>query len=118
MLHDVDELPPGERQPSGWLPDIRVGNEYDVLVFSVDDRDQALLRLDIGDSPPLYDRRMFVTTSSRIPANWVATVDRHGKIEAGPQAWQEDGFWDSYFDGEPAAVQVFMAERAKIRQES
>jgi hypothetical protein len=118
MLEVVSELVPGERQLSGWLPSLRTGQEYVVLAFTVDDRDQALLRIDAGESPGLYDRRMFVTVSDRIPSNWVATLDELGRVEFGPAIWQHPGFWDAYFSGEPDAVGMFRQERQKIRMES
>ncbi|MFE9751444.1 hypothetical protein ACFYOT_41605 [Saccharothrix saharensis] len=62
----------------------------------------------------LLDSRMFVTVDTRIPANWVCVIDERGGLRLGPATWLEPGFWESYYDGNPAAVATFDRELAVI----
>jgi hypothetical protein len=94
-----------ERSP--WLT---VGREYDVLEIVAQPGREVLFRL-LGDDatggPGLWDSRLFTAASTDLPSHWVASVDGNGIIRIGPEAWQREGFWEAYFDGDPAAVRAF-----------
>ncbi|WP_433412954.1 hypothetical protein ACQP1V_27340 [Microtetraspora malaysiensis] len=73
---------------------------------------------DSDDRPGLFDSVMFVTTSKRIPPNWVVTVDGSGIVELAPSRWLSIGFWDGYFDDLPVEVEIFEEERRIIEESS
>ena len=98
---------------SSWLT---VGKTYLVLsVHAFVGRD-LMLRL-IGDNPNipiLVNARQFVTVCTQIPSNWRAVIDDGGSFHLTPEPWSKPGFWESYFNGERAAEQVFIEELRKI----
>ena len=61
---------------------------------------------------------MFEDTDPTVPSNWVVQVSEGGSLNIGPQRWLERGFWEQYFDDEPAAIEVFDAEMAVVLRES
>lgn len=98
-----------EMARSPWLT---VGREYVVLEIVAYPEREVLLRLsgdDAAGGPGLWDSRLFGATNERIPVTWAATVDEDGVLRMGPEAWQRDGFWEAYFDGDSAAVGEFRA---------
>ncbi|WP_199493277.1 hypothetical protein [Marinitenerispora sediminis] len=99
-------------------PGIRVGAEYPVLEvvttasrvwLRIPERPGALAE---RDSPGLWDAAMFTVVSGRIPDCWIAGL-RDGRVILSPEEWQRPGFWEDYFDGDPAAG----AEYARLRAE-
>jgi hypothetical protein len=73
---------------------------------------------DQGDSPSVWDARLFSTTSMRIPQIWGIRIDAHGGLTLSPLEWQREGFWEAYFDREPLAVAQFDRALSALRAES
>jgi hypothetical protein len=98
---------------------LTVGREYLVLSVIAQPGKRVLLRLidDDGGTQSVWDARMFMTTSSRIPGAWGIRLDADGVLTLGPQAWQRNGFWEAYFDAEPWAVTAFRAGIATMRED-
>jgi hypothetical protein len=93
-------------------PGVRLHEEYPVLSIVVEPGRGAKFRILTSDSTPaLFDAAMFATTNGRLPPNWVVRASENGIVEFGPAAWLERGFWEHYFDRDPAAVATFDAEK-------
>ena len=103
-------------ETSSWLT---IGKTYLVLsVYAFVGRD-LMLRL-IGDDPNtpiLVNARQFETTCIQMPSNWRAIIDDKGNFQLTPEPWSKRGFWESYFNGEHAAEQLFIQELRKIETE-
>ena len=95
---------------------LRLDEVYAVLQIYIDPKRFTRFRIapSDGGSPALYDSDIFLTVDGSIPENWVVQVREGGVVDFAPAAWLEDGFWERYFDGEPAAVATFEAEKHKI----
>lgn len=101
---------------SAW---VRVGDEYVVLeMMSSTGRKFSLRILHADNSTGIWESEMFVGTDPSIPSNWVARISEGGGLRMGPQRWLEPGFWDQYFDDEPAAAEAYEQELAIILAES
>lgn len=94
-----------------------VGTTYDVLSLEVCSDGRTLVRF-VGDRekmPALRPLEQFEIVDHGIPENWtVFTKLRGGGIVFGPAAWASPGFWERFFDFDPAATQSFERERAII----
>jgi hypothetical protein len=93
-----------------WLT---IGREYSVLAIDCDPQQGVLLRI-LGDdrfTPALFPGELFEVTDPKIPTNWIIIRGRGGLWQLSPRAWGEPGFWEKFFDRDPAAIGVFDAER-------
>jgi hypothetical protein len=100
---------------SPWLT---VGREYEVLEVVAYPEGEIQFRLlgdDAGGGPGVWDSRLFHTSSGDVPADWVATIDERGVLRLGPAAWQREGFWEAFFDDDPAAIHDYDDALKKIR---
>jgi hypothetical protein len=97
-----------------------IGGVYVVLALSTTPERHILLRVVRSDGfiPALFDSRQFKTICSKIPSNWVATIDEAGHFKLTPERWLRPGFWEDYFNAMPEAVKEFEEEKAKIIAES
>jgi len=70
----------------------------------------------VGDEPvpALFPLEMFEIVQNTIPPSWVVTSPREQCISIAPEPWTRAGFWEDFFDGAPAALASFSAERNKI----
>ena len=113
LINPITEM---REESSRWLT---IGKTYLVLsVYASEGRD-IKLRL-IGDdrnTPILVNAKQFTTVCDEVPSNWRAIIDNNGSFELTPAAWAERGFWESYFDGERRAEQLFLEELGKIEAE-
>jgi hypothetical protein len=92
-------------------PGVRLHEEYSVLSIIVEPSRGAKLRIMTSDgTPALFDAAMFATSNGHLPSNWVVHVSENGVLELGPASWLKPGFWERYFDKDPAAVAAFEAE--------
>ncbi|GAB2191562.1 hypothetical protein MAH1_31750 [Sessilibacter sp. MAH1] len=101
---------------SSWLT---VGKEYHVLSVFIADSQPAEYRLlsDDGRTPGMYKADQFELVNKKLPSSWVANYEAESYFELAPKLWVEPGFWESYFDGEPDAVDVFNSEKESILSE-
>lgn len=61
---------------------------------------------DEGD-PVLFETGIFVLKSNQISAMWELVMDPNGNISFGPSVWAEAGYWERFYDGDPAVVDGF-----------
>lgn len=104
---DVRNPVTGEAEDhSPWL---RLDHEYVVLEVAAYPEGRVDLRLvsDDAGTPALFDAAMFMTVDGRMPNTWEARLEEGGVLRLGPPEWMEPGFWESYFDREPTALEAF-----------
>ena len=109
----INPITGAREETSSWLT---IGKTYLVLsVYAYVGRD-LMLRLigDNPDTPIVVNARQFETTSIQMPSNWRAIIDDKGNFQLTPEPWSKPGFWESYFNGERAAEQLFIQELQKI----
>ena len=51
------------------------------------------------------------------PSCWVVGPTSSQSFNLGPQAWQGAGFWESFFDGDPAALTLYDEFRSSLPQD-
>jgi hypothetical protein len=100
-------------------PLLTIGREYLVLSVAAQPGGRVLVRLidNEGDSPSVWDARMFTTTSTRIPQLWGIRLDDDGVLTLAPPHWQRAGFWEDYFDDNPRAVREFQTALRALQAE-
>ncbi|WP_417663504.1 hypothetical protein [Pseudomonas sp.] len=100
----------------GWLDG---GEVLTVLAVSVARFEGVnfLLWSSLQESVALFPGADFDVIDKRMSQRWVFSLDSQGFVYLAPDAWQVDGFWERYHDGEPVAEQVFMKEMALILSE-
>lgn len=100
----------------GWLEE---GKVLTVLAVSVTPFEgvKFLLWSSLQESVALFPGADFDVVDKCLSQRWVFSLDPQGFVYLAPDAWQVDGFWERYHDGEPAAEQVFMKEMAFILSE-
>jgi hypothetical protein len=116
MCEQVTRATDGRPAPgSPWLT---VGHEYVVLEVVAEPAGRVLFRLtcDTGE-PAVFDSRMFRSTSSILPSTWTAELAPSGVLTLAPAEWQQDGFWEAYFNRDPAAAAAFEGASAKLLSE-
>jgi len=95
---------------SSWLT---VGKEYIVLEILICPEKEVSYRL-VGDNknqmPAMYDARQFEIISNAIPSNWIVKQLSSGRFIFSPAAWREPGFWESYYDHDPVALEIYKRE--------
>ena len=96
---------------SSWL---KVGSIYPVLTISTEPGQTRFRILGEEPIPALFDPAMFEVVSSVIPDAWAITMPRPGCISLAPEPWSRPGFWELFYDGDPAARACFEEERARI----
>jgi hypothetical protein len=92
---------------------------YDVLSLTVQQGERGLVLVQImgrsGPGPALHSLDQFEIVDQSIPECWgVYPTPRDNGLFIGPAAWAKFGFWERFFDGDPAAELAFQTERAKI----
>lgn len=102
-----------EEISNSWLS---IGKIYQVLCVYAEPNGICQLRLigDDGRTPALHDIRQFEIVSPILPSSWHVNFSPNGFFMLEPEKWIKEGFWESYYDGEPAAVCVFENEKKKI----
>ncbi len=99
----------GKAVSDGWL---KGGVEYAVLFIQtfIDGRQQYLLWSDLQSCAALFPVAEFTIIDSKIPPNWVVSIDLNRCLVIGPKSWIEGDFWDRYNDGDPDAEEAFIKE--------
>jgi|SRR5579883_2717404 len=92
---------------------LTIGREYQVLTMHVEPNRGFLFRI-IGDdhfTPVLFSEKLFEITDHSMPSSWIFTKDARGVFRFSPRPWLEPGFWEKFFDRDPAAVVIFEQQR-------
>ena len=82
---------------------LTVGREYTVIGIEADD--YRLLN-DLGE-PALFPSDAFAVIDPSRPADWIASIGPDGEQYAYPAPLNSPGFFENFFDHEPAAVAAF-----------
>ncbi|WP_159043399.1 hypothetical protein [Streptomyces sp. NBRC 110028] len=95
---------------------LKEGREYVILELFAAHGKSALFRIEYieGEGPALFDSRLFTVISSVLPPTWRYVQFETGSFALRPEPWSQPGFWESYFDHEPKALEVFETEKRKI----
>lgn len=73
---------------------------------------------DDGRSLAWFDSTDFMTVDGSLSGNWVASIRDRGALELAPAAWLAPGFWESYYDGDPATADAVESELQAIAAEA
>lgn len=84
-------------------PHLSPGREY--FVVGIDDGYYRLVNNNF--EPVLYPKALFEVIESEIPEGWVKEEYADGEFHVGPPDLSRPGFYEDYFDGEPATVKAF-----------
>lgn len=108
----------GEPKVRGWLkPDTLY------LVLSVEATGAGAsgtsYRIESEDNrtPALYEPGLFRQVDGQIPSCWIAVQAEGLPLELMPASWAEDGFWERFFDGDPAARREYEAAVKMMAEE-
>ncbi|MBB2965181.1 hypothetical protein [Methylobacterium sp. R2-1] len=110
----------GVRKISPWL---RVGEIYSVLSIETSQETGTLYRLIVDKKDPiasvaLFPSDLFVKVTDFNPTSWVK-IRFDSCLVIAPKSWQSPGFWESFYDGDPVAENLFMLEvNNMIKEES
>lgn len=109
---------PKTGKPVSKNASLTVGKVYQVLCVFMEENRPVKYRLirDDGHVAALYKASQFKVVSGVLPPNWVAHYQVDAFFELAPKPWVERGYWESYFDGDPTAVEQFIAEKEIIEQ--
>jgi hypothetical protein len=64
-----------------------------------------------------HQTECFEIVSTTVPSNWRLRVRENGAMNIAPEAWQESGFLEAFYDRDPAAYPIFERERNLILSE-
>lgn len=105
----IEILNPVTGELSGQSPWLQIDREYEVLEIYAYPEGRVELRLVSNEAgtPALFDSSLFMTVDSTLPETWVARLEEGGILRLGPSEWMEPGFWEAYFDREPAALEAY-----------
>lgn len=103
------------QEKSSW---ITLGKEYIVLAIEVRlDKVSFLIASDSNEQPILQNACQFEVLTKTIPTNWKFAPGTIELLTIGPKSWCEPGFWDSCYDGEPVALEIYKREARIIMEE-
>lgn len=109
----VPASPTGE--PIEASPWVTVGAEYDVVSVIAEPARRVLVQIRTDDgSLGLFDSVNFMTTDGILPASWSTRIAEGGILELAPAAWLTPGFWEAFYDGDPAAVAAVETELQRL----
>jgi hypothetical protein len=89
-------------------PWVSLHAEYDVVALLAEPRGRVQLQILTNDGHSLgwFDSDCFLVVDATLPHTWVARLGEDGKLEFAPEAWLTPGFWESFYDGDPTAVEL------------
>jgi hypothetical protein len=103
---------PADASKCQWLD-----RDRDHVVLSIERVSQTAMGYRImsriNRAPMVFDACVFDIVDPSRPASWVPTETEAG-VEWSPQPWNEPGFWERAFDGDPEALKIYEQERDKI----
>lgn len=100
----------------GWLSEVEASI---VLAVSVSPSGcvNFLIWSDLQESVAIFPACEFDVLDGGISPRWVFCINRKGGVDLAPAAWQVDGFWEKYHDGDPLAEGFFRDEMEMIFSE-
>lgn len=99
-----------------YHPEVTIGSSYDVVMIAASAAETPIFRIAANSGQPsLWIARMFSVTIPTINGNWQIAMDLDGGICLGPAQFCEKGFWEDYFDDDPAALRAYEKEFLKYR---
>lgn len=100
-----------ELDSSPW---VTVDREYTVLgvLAEFGGRIQLNLLTDDGQSLGWFGSDCFLTLDPAIPPSWSSRIREGGTLELAPHDWLSEGFWERYYEGNPAAQESVDRELA------
>jgi len=103
-------------ESSSWLT---VNKVYHVLSVNIEHDLPVKFQLisDDGQTPAYHEANQFEIVSNIIPQGWVIDFLSKSHFSLSPKAWSQSGFWESYFDGELEAIELFNSEKNSIVSE-
>jgi hypothetical protein len=105
---------------SSWLT---IGQVYHVMSIFMNQQSGLSYRIVSNDRDPGFasmayqNASSFEVISSKLPSNWRVRILGNSAIDISPEAWQQDGFIEAFYDRDPSAYSVFERERDIIRSE-
>lgn len=95
---------------------LKEGREYVVLEVFIPEGKSPLFRVEFidGEDSALFDSRLFAVTSHEIPPSWKYFQLETGSVSLCPDAWNQVGFWEEFYDRKRAACEIYEAERRRI----
>ena len=91
------------RRNNSRYPDLTPHQDYVVIGIEADD----FRILNDQGRPYLYPAALFEVVDPREPDDWVTEVSDDGERYAYPPALNDSGFFEDFFDAEPAVVATF-----------
>lgn len=94
----------------GWL---KAGKDYTVLSVEAAGAGVSAnvyrIQSDDNATPALFEAKLFRLVDARIPSCWIVVQQDDLPIQLMPASWAEDGYWERFFDGDPAARREYEA---------
>ncbi|URM90811.1 hypothetical protein LUW75_13415 [Streptomyces sp. MRC013] len=99
---------------------LKEGREYIVLEVLSHNGGGTAFRVEFitGEGPALFDSRVFTVTCHRLPPTWQYFQFETGSFALRPQPWSQVGFWESYYEHEAHALEIYETEKQKILSSS
>lgn len=105
VRYDAERFPVLPASGDGG-PYLTNGRLYDVIEVS-GNRKQNTYRIECDDgTPAIFDARGFTVVDDTLGPDWLTAIRDDG-VWVGPAEFLRPGFWESYFDGEPSAIDIY-----------
>lgn len=99
-----------------YHPEVTIGSTYDVVTITASPEGTPVLRIAANSGQPsLWPARMFSVNVPVINDNWRIAASADGTICLGPPQFCVKGFWEDYFDDDPAALRAYQEEFLEYR---
>lgn len=100
----------------GWLSEVEASTVLAVTV-SPSGCVNFLIWSNFQESLAIFPAKEFDVLDGSMSSRWVFCINCQGGVDLAPAAWQADGFWERYHDGDPLAESVFIEEMGLILSE-
>ncbi len=99
---------------------LREGREYVVLEVFSSSGGETVFRVEFiaGEDSALFDSRAFTVTCHHLPPTWQYFQLDTGSFSLCPEPWNQVGFWESYYEHEAHALEIYETEKQKILSSS
>lgn len=107
---------PSASSAVGWLEEAVALTVLAVSIAPVDGA-KFLLWSSLQESVAVFPAGDFDVVDNCLSQRWVFSVNTRGFVYLAPDAWQAEGFWERYEDGDPNAEKIFLREMTGILAE-